>query len=38
MVWEMFRLNVSFACFLESEECLGGEGWDRSLNSLVHKF
>ena len=40
MVWEVFRLNVSFfiVCFLEPEGCFSGEGWERSLNSSVHKF
>ena len=38
MVWEVFRLNVSFVCFLGPEECFSGEGWDRSSNSSVHTF
>ena len=38
MVWEVFRLNVSFACFWGPEECFSGEGLDRFLNSSVHKF
>ena len=37
MVWEVLRLNVS-CLFLGPEECFSGEGWDRSLNSSVHKF
>ena len=38
MVGEVFRLNVSFVCFLGPEECFSGEGWDRSSNSSVHNF
>ena len=36
MVWEVLRLNMSFVCFLGPQECFIREGWDRSLNSLVH--
>ena len=38
MIWEVFRLNVSFVCFLGQEECFSGEGWDRSSDSSLHKF
>ena len=38
MVWEVLRLNVSFVCFLGSEECFSGEGWERSSNSSIHTF
>ena len=38
MVWEVFRLNASFVCFLGPEEYFSGEGWDRSLYSLVYTF
>ena len=35
--WRILGLNVAF--FLGGpEECFCGEGWDRSLNSLVHTF
>ena len=30
MVGEVFRLNVSFVCFLGPKECFSGESWDRS--------
>ena len=33
---EVFRLNVSFVCFLGPEESFSGEGWDRSSDSSVH--
>ena len=36
MVWEVLRLNVSLGG--GAEECVSGEGWDRSLNSSVYKF
>ena len=36
MVGEVFRLNVSFVCFLGPEECFSGESWDRSSNSSEH--
>ena len=39
MIWEAFRLDVSFICFFGPEECFSsGVGWDRSLNGLIHTF
>ena len=37
MFCEVLMLNA-IVCFFGPEECFSGEGWDRSLNSSVHKF
>ena len=38
MVGEVFRLNVSFVCFLGPEECFSGESWMDPLTVLNMNF
>ena len=38
MVWEVFMLDAFFFVFGAVQECFSGEGWNRSLNSLIHTF